>query len=67
MPLYVRYLGIEAYGVVGLLGLLQGLASVLDLGLTTTVGREVARMSVVGAEAGRIRSTVRTLEFACTG
>ena len=45
VPVYIRFLGIESYGLLGLYAALQGLASVLDLGLTTTINRELARLS----------------------
>jgi O-antigen/teichoic acid export membrane protein len=45
VPVYIRFLGIESYGPLGLYAALQGLACVLDLGLTTTINRELARLS----------------------
>jgi len=43
VPVQVRILGAEAYGLIGLIASLQVVFSVLDLGLATTVVREVAR------------------------
>lgn len=43
VPLYLRYLGAEAYGLVAFFALLQGLFQLLDLGLSPTLGREVTR------------------------
>lgn len=62
VPVYIRFLGIEAYGLLGLYAALQGLASVLDLGLTTTVNRELARLSTRESSASASRNLVRTLE-----
>lgn len=45
IPVYIRYLGIEAYGLVGLLALLTALFGILDLGVTPTINRELARLS----------------------
>ena len=42
LPLYVRFLGIEAYGVVGLFASLQVLVAFMDLGLATALTRELA-------------------------
>ena len=42
VPIYVRLLGVEAYGLVGFLALLQGLLTILDLGLMPTAMRSVA-------------------------
>ena len=43
VPLYVRYMGVEAYGLVGFFTMLQGWFMLLDMGLTPTLGREAAR------------------------
>lgn len=32
IPLYIRYLWIEAYGLIGIFAMLQGLLSLLDFG-----------------------------------
>lgn len=43
LPLYVRHLGAEAYGLVGFFTLLQNWFNLLDLGLSPTIARETAR------------------------
>ncbi len=43
MPLYLKYMGSEAYGLVGFFVMLQAIFIMLDLGLTPTVAREAAR------------------------
>ena len=45
IPLYIKYLGIEAYGLIGLFALLQAWLSLLDMGMTPTLGREMARFT----------------------
>lgn len=45
IPLYIRYLGIEAYGLIGFFIGLQAWIVVLDLGLAMTLTREMARFS----------------------
>ena len=62
VPVYLRYLGMEAYGLIGLLATLQATLSVLDLGLSTTLNRELARLSVQPEKAADARNLVRTLE-----
>ena len=42
LPFYIRFLGIEAYGVVGLFASLQVLVAFMDMGLATTLTRELA-------------------------
>lgn len=55
VPFYVRYLGVEAYGLVGFFATLQVVLQLLDAGLATTINREVARYSSAGEHAqGRI-------------
>lgn len=45
VPLYIKYMGAEAYGLVGVFTLLQTLFNMLDMGLSPTVARETARLS----------------------
>lgn len=42
VPLFLPYIGVEAYGLVGFYMAIQGLMAVLDLGLNITVTREFA-------------------------
>src|SRR5437867_2832984 len=51
-PLQVNILGMEAYGLVGFIATLQILFSVLDLGLSSTLTRELAGDN----SSGRTRS-----------
>ncbi len=67
VPVYIRFLGVESYGLLGLYAALLGLASVLDLGLTTTVNRELARLSAREAAASASRDLVRSLEVVYWG
>ncbi len=43
IPFYVRYLGLEGYGLIGFLATAQAVIQILDLGLAATINREVAR------------------------
>lgn len=63
IPFYLKYLGMEAYGLIGFFVTTQALLSVLDLGLSPTINREVARHSVLGnlPEAGRLMHTLATV------
>lgn len=62
IPLYVKFIGIEAYGLLGFSTTLQGVLSLLDLGLGTTLNRELARLSVQENKTREMRNLVRTLE-----
>ncbi len=48
VPFYLKYLGIEVYGLIGFFVTLQVILSLLDLGLAPTINREVARCSASG-------------------
>lgn len=43
VPLYIKYMGAEAYGLVGFFATLQAIFNLLDMGLTPTMARESAR------------------------
>lgn len=62
VPIYIHYLGIEAYGLIGFFTLLQSLANVLDFGFSPTLNRELARLSAIPGTAQESRDLVRTLE-----
>jgi len=67
IPLYVRYLGIEAYGLIGLFALLQAWLSLLDMGMTPTLGREMARFTGGSHSAQSIRDLLRSIEVIALG
>lgn len=48
IPVQVRVLGVEAYGLVAFMASVQILASIFDLGLSPTITREVARDGTQG-------------------
>jgi O-antigen/teichoic acid export membrane protein len=60
VPLYLKYLGIETYGLIGFFATTQALFQLLDLGLAPAVNREVARCSVSG-DWREARNLVHTL------
>lgn len=62
VPLYIKFLGMEAFGLIGFFIMLQGLLSLLDLGLSTTLNRELACRSAKG-NAQEARDLVRTMEW----
>lgn len=67
VPVYLRYLGIEAYGLIGFFVALQGLIGFLDFGLSTASNREVARIKISSDENSGIRDLVRTFEIVYWG
>lgn len=62
VPFYIRYLGIEAFGVIGAFTALQTVLSLLDLGMGATLTREFARLGGEKGAAGSMRDLLRTLE-----
>lgn len=62
LPLYIRYMGAEAYGLVGFFTLLQVWFSLLDMGLTPMLARETARFHGGGLSVLAYRQLVRALE-----
>jgi O-antigen/teichoic acid export membrane protein len=72
VPVYIRLLGVEAYGLVGFAAALQVGISLLDVGLATTLNRELARTAAGGERGAEEDGTavpqsqgdlVRTLEI----
>ena len=62
VPAYIHYLGVEAWGLVGFLGMLQAWLTLLDMGLTPTLSREMARFQAGEHSAQSIRDLLRSLE-----
>jgi O-antigen/teichoic acid export membrane protein len=63
VPMYVRYMGGEAYGLVGFFAVLQAWFQLLDMGLTPTLARETARVSRSGeGDPFELRRLLRILE-----
>lgn len=61
--IYVRFLGIEAYALVGIFTTLQATFALLDLGLSAATNRELARFSAQPDSAQAARNLVRTAEI----
>src|ERR1700677_4691206 len=62
VPLYLKFLGIEAYGLVGFYSTLLGVLAFADMGFTATLTREMARLSVRKDSMAEMRELVRTYE-----
>lgn len=63
VPLYLPYIGIEAYGLVGFFVAFQAILSVLDLGLSVTLTRELAVRTGEDNDSTDVRDLVRTTEI----
>lgn len=63
VPLYIRFMGIEAYGLVGFFSSMLAIFFVLDMGLSTTLNRKLARLEGPAHDLEASRTLVRTLEM----
>ena len=63
LPLYLKYMGAEAYGLVGFFTMLQAWFNLLDMGLTPTVARETARFHGGATDALSYRRLLRALQL----
>lgn len=66
LPLYIKHMGAEAYGLVGFFTMLQAWFALLDLGLTPTIGRETARYRGGAMSALSYRQLFRALSLIFT-
>ena len=62
VPLYIKFIGIESWGLIGIFATLQAIFGLLDIGLSSTLNREMARLSVLPGREQEMRNLVRTLE-----
>ena len=62
VPVYMRLMGSEAYGLVAFFVMLQAWFQLLDFGLTATISRETARYLGGGLDALALRRLMRSLE-----
>jgi O-antigen/teichoic acid export membrane protein len=67
VPWYIKYLGMEAYGLVGLFVVVQAWLTLLDMGITPTLNREMARYTAGVHSVQSIRDLLRSLEMLCFG
>lgn len=67
IPLYLKYLGVESYGLVGVFASLQAMFAILDLGLGSTICREMARAAADARSDSSSRRLLRTLEIVYWG
>lgn len=67
VPVFLRLLGVESFGLVALYTTFQTLALVLDLGLSLTINRELALAGHDPERLARARSLLRASEAAYWG
>lgn len=59
VPIYLRHLGAEAYGLIGLMVLLENISALMDSGLGMTLNRELARRTAGATSDGPDRVDTR--------
>ena len=62
IPIYIKFVGIESWGLIGLFATLQAMSGLLDLGISNTLNREMARLSALQGREQEMRNLIRTLE-----
>jgi O-antigen/teichoic acid export membrane protein len=62
IPVYVHYLGIESYGLIGFYATMFAFMTLFDFGLISTVVKEIAVLNTKSDAAARSRDVVRTFE-----
>ena len=69
MPLYLSYLGSEAFGLIGFYIMLQSWMQLLDIGMKPTLARESSKYRAGSIKSQELRKIIRTLEvvFVLTG
>jgi len=61
IPVYIKFLGIESYGLVGFFASLTSVLGILDLGIGATLNREMAKFSIYEDSIKNQRNLVKTL------
>lgn len=62
-PFYLQYLGAEAYGLVGFFIVMQNWLNILDMGLSTTLGRQVAYARAQANGFEKFQNLLRSFEL----
>jgi len=63
LPIYTKILGFESYGLIGFFGTLLSSLAILDLGLSSTLNREMSRSLVLDYSANDFRNMVFSIEL----
>jgi O-antigen/teichoic acid export membrane protein len=62
-PFFIRRVGVEGYGLIGLYVTLQALLQVFDFGFAPTINRWLSRFTASHAEPQSVRDFAKTLEI----
>ena len=67
VPIYIKYLGIEAYGLIGIFVMLQAWLALLDMGMRPALVREMARFTGGALDTQSIWDLLRSIELIALG
>lgn len=62
VPIYIQYLGIESYGLIGVFGIIQVSLGLFDLGMRPALAREMARFTAGASGEQYIWDLLRSCE-----
>ncbi len=62
VPFYIKNLGVESYGLIGIFSSITAMVSILDLGISTSLNRELAKISTSNEEQLKSRDLIYTME-----
>jgi O-antigen/teichoic acid export membrane protein len=63
VPIYIKYIGVEGYGMMGFFFILQTVVSIFSVGSTTTFTREVSRNFYLKENNAYLKNVSRTFEI----
>lgn len=63
VPVFIQYLGIEAFGLIAIFTILQSSLALLDMGMKPALGREMAKFTAGAHNAQSIRDLLRSVEI----
>jgi len=63
VPVFIQYLGIEAFGLIAIFSILQSSLALLDMGMKPALGREMAKFTAGAHNAQSIRDLLRSVEI----
>ncbi len=63
LPFYIKLIGIESFGLIGLYGVLSAWFVLLDLGISAGLSREIALFTGGANSPNAIRQLLRSVEF----
>lgn len=62
IPVYIKYMGIDSYGLIGVFAILLNSLALIDMGMTPTLSREMARFSGNASSNKSILDLLRSIE-----